>query len=84
MRFPDLKLSLGMVLDIPALRYNFSFIGDSDTLFYHQESHRGEPIIERERERERERKKERERETGSWLSNQWCEAFELFIREKYY
>jgi len=74
MRFPDLKLSLGMILDIPTLRYNFSFIGDSDTLFYHQESHRGESIIERERERER----------GLWLSNQWCEAFELFIREKYY
>jgi hypothetical protein len=52
MRFSDLKLSLWMILDIPALRYNFSFIGDSDTLFYHQESHKGEPIIERETERQ--------------------------------
>jgi len=30
----------------------------------------GEPILDRE--------------TGSWLSNRWCEVFELSIREKSY
>jgi len=49
-------------------RCNFSLIGDSNTLFYHQGSYRSELILERERE------------TCSWLSNRWCKAFKLSIR----